>query len=71
MDRLIDWVKSNASAVLAIPAAIGGAEFFINLAGAMSDGYISGEELHTLVALASPAQMLIIVAVMLVLKKGK
>lgn len=69
MDAIKNWVKSHAYKILAIPAGIGGLEFIINLLGAAQDGVITREELHNLVALASPTQVVLIGIVMYALKK--
>ena len=71
MDGILSWVRGNAGKILAIPAVIGGMEFVINLLSAASDGIITREELHQLVALASPSQVILIGVVMLALKNGK
>ncbi len=60
MERVINWVKNHAFHVLAVPAAIGSLEFVANLLTAASDSIITKEELHHLVAMASPSQVILI-----------
>lgn len=69
MKVIVDWVKSNLQKVLLVPAAISGLEFIVNLLNAASDGVITREELHTLVNVATPVEVVSIGLVMLALRK--
>lgn len=70
MDSILNWIKSNAGKILIFPAAIGSAEFLVNLFAAASDGVLSGEEVHRLVSIANPTQVVLIGVVMYALKRG-
>lgn len=71
MDKLKQWVVDHAARILVVPALIGSAQFLVNLFRAASDGVVTGEELHSLVSVASPVQIVLIGVVMIALKGNK
>lgn len=70
MIRIYEFVRKHAFKILTVPAAIGGIEFFYGLFEAAHDGIITNDELHHLVSIASPIQLIFLGVVMAALKKG-
>jgi len=71
LDNLKDWVNENASKAIGVPAALSALTFFGNLALALSDGVITQQEFHNLIASANGLESLVLIVLMIFLKKKK
>ncbi len=69
--NIFEFVKEHALKLLGGVIAVDGLEFAINLLDAAKDGVINKEELHQIVAVATPIQIIILGAVALVLARRK
>lgn len=71
MDWLKNFIKNNPLISLALPTSVNFFTFFGNLAVALSDGYLDGNEVHQLISGASGVEALILLIIMMAMRDKK